>query len=476
MEIPRQDPAARITRRGVGLLAGAALTSAALGPAAPRPSAQTTGAPAERDSTDKAPRRPNILVITADDLGWKDLSCYGSDHIATPNLDRLAAGGVRFSQGYSTGAVCSPTRFALYTGQYPARLRGGLIEPIKQPHPEHGLPPGHPTLASLLADAGYTTAMHGKWHCGYLPWYSPLRSGWQEFFGNFAGSLDYYSKVNHHGEHDLYEGEEPVQVPGYYTDILTDRTVEFLRRDHERPWLLNLNYNAAHWPWERRGDTDVSRRLTERARNGDSTALSHQDGGSLAIYREMIEALDEGIGRIINTLRRTGQERDTLVLFFSDNGGERFSQNWPLFADKGALYEGGIRVPTILRWPAGISGNQVNDTPVASQDWTATLLEAAGARVPTSYQLDGTSLFGHLVRGERAPKHDLFWRTRVARALRRDKWKYLRTRGPNGPEDKLFDLSTDLRERANLSATHPDVLAALRRSWEKINADLLSYG
>lgn len=471
MRTPSEEPhnAPHLTRRGIGLLASAALGTAALG--------KTVSAEREFTAAPTAPqRKPNILVIIGDDLGWKDLGCYGSSHIRTPNLDRLAAQGTRFTQGYSSAAVCSPTRIALYTGRYPGRLPGGLVEPITKPNPRHGLPPEHPTLASLLGSNGYTTALFGKWHCGYLPWFSPTKSGWHEFFGNFSGALDYHSKVSHNAVHDLYEGEEPVRKPGYYTDLVTDRTVEFLRRKHDRPWLLNLNFTSAHWPWERRGDTEVSKELTARVRAGEHKALSHQDGGSVAIYREMVETLDQSVGRVLDTLRATGQERDTIVLFFSDNGGERFSESWPLSSGKGALYEGGIRVPTTLRWPAKVSGGQVSHTPVVSHDWTATLLEAAGAAIPNGYSLDGTSLAGHLFRGERAPQRDLFWRTRVARALRRGKWKYLRTPGDgSGPRESLFDLSTDIGEQANLADKRPQLLNSLRQSWEEINADLLTY-
>jgi arylsulfatase A-like enzyme len=416
-------------------------------------------------------RRPNVLVILGDDLGWADLGCYGSPHIRTPWLDRLAAGGVRFTDAYSAAAVCSPTRFGLYTGRYPGRLKGGLEEPIARPDELHGIPPGHPTLASLLKAAGYETAMFGKWHCGFLPWYSPLKSGWDTFFGNLSGAVDYYSKISSNGV-DLYEGEVPTESLGYYTETLAERAAAFVRRKHDGPWLLNLNFTAPHWPWEGPGDRGTSAEITARVKAGDQRALWHDDGGSLATYRRMVEALDAGVGEVLRALRETGQERDTLVLFSSDNGGERWSYQWPLSGAKASLNEGGIRVPTILRWPARIRPRQISRVPVITQDWTATILDAAEVKPAASHPLDGRSLAPYLLQGAKAPEHDLFWRTRSSRALRRGRWKYLRA----ATADALYDLDADPREQADLARRRPEVLKALAARWEEIDKDLLPYG
>ncbi|MWK37820.1 sulfatase-like hydrolase/transferase [Actinomadura sp. J1-007] len=467
-----------LTRRGaVGALGAAAAAGTVL--------AAGTGtagaAPAERPfragtgAAGRGARRPNVLIILGDDLGWADLGCYGAPEIRTPHLDRLARQGVRFTDAYSAAAVCSPTRFGLYTGRYPGRLRGGLEEPIARPHELHGIPPGHPTLASLLKGAGYATAMFGKWHCGFLPWYSPLKSGWDTFFGNLSGAVDYYSKITAQGR-DLYEGEVPAESLGYYTDTLADRAAEFVRARHDRPWLLNLNFTAPHWPWEGPGDRPTSDAITARVEAGDANALWHEDGGSLATYRRMVEAMDAGIGRVLRALRDTGQERDTLVLFSSDNGGERWSYQWPLTGSKASLNEGGIRVPNILRWPARIGPRQVSRVPVITQDWTATVLEVAGARPAASHPLDGRSLAPYLLDGADPPRHELFWRTRTSRALRDGRWKYLRAPGPAaGPADRLYDLDADPREQADLARAHPDVLRRLTARWERIAQDLLPY-
>ncbi|HET6856211.1 MAG TPA: sulfatase-like hydrolase/transferase, partial [Streptomyces sp.] len=460
----------KLSRRAFGGVVGAG--AAAVGgltadPALAVPVASSREKPF-RAATGRRSRRPNILFILGDDLGWADLSSYGSAHIRTPHLDRLARQGVRFTDAYSGSATCSPTRFSLYTGRFPGRTKGGLAEPIADR--SVGLEPTHPTLASLLKGAGYATALIGKWHCGHLPDYSPTRSGWEEFFGNFGGALEYYSKLGLSGEYDLYEGDAQYKDLRYYTRILTERASEYVRREHDRPWLLNLNFTTPHWPWIADGDEEASAEIVRRIKAGDRGALWHQDGGSVEKYKEMVEDLDRSVGEVLDALRRSGQEEDTLVFFASDNGGERFSYNWPLSGNKSSLQEGGIRVPTIVRWPARIDGRQVSEAPVFTPDWTATLLEMAGARPDPAYPLDGASLAGYLLRGERAPERDLFWRVRGERALRRGEWKYYR--GPGG-EDQLFRLTQDAREQADRASAEPERLAALRAAWERTDAALL---
>ena len=458
-----------LSRRG---LAGAAV--GALGAAAVVGAAEPAGAEQPfRAIARKGPRpRPNLLVILADDLGAADLSSYGSPDIDTPNLDALAASGVRFTQGYSAGAVCSPTRIALYTGRHPARTPGGLQEPIGAPGPRNGIPPEHPTLASLLKRSGYSTHMVGKWHGGFLPHFSPLKSGWDSFFGNYSGGVDYFSKWSGNG-YDLWDGEKQVEDPRYYTDIITEKAVGVIRdvADQRAPWLLNLNFTSPHWPWEGPGDKAVSDEITAKVKAGNGQALFHYDGGSLEKYKEMVENLDTAIGKVLAALKRTGQDRDTLVLFVSDNGGERFSYNWPFTGNKSGVNEGGIRVPAILSWPGRIGKRQVDDTPVTTVDWTATFLELGGAEPDSAYPLDGTSLVPHLFGGEEVPERDLFWRTRSGRALRRGDLKYVRL----GGTDRLYDLGADVREQADLATRRPSDLAELRAAWEGIDATLLPY-
>ena len=432
---------------------------------------------------------PNLIFILADDLGWADLGCFGSTEIATPNLDRLAAQGVRFTHAYASSSWCSPTRIGLYTGRNPGRLQAGLEEPLRTRTEENGIPADHPTLPSLLVDAGYETAMFGKWHCGWLPWFSPLRIGFQTFFGNLDGAMDYFEHIGTLGEHDLWEGETPVEMTGYYTDLVSERAAAFVAADRDRPFYLQVNYTAPHWPWEGRDDADVGAALRRDYEDGTvQFPLLHKDAGSLAKYGELVEAMDDGIGRIVDALAAAGRTDDTMILFCSDNGGERWSKNWPFVGEKGDLTEGGIRVPFILRWPAAVSAGQVSDHPNITADWTATMLEAAGTGPDPEWPLDGISLLPWLVDGADYPAHDLFWRISSQGALRRGRFKYLRdgrdrgrlgnwprTFPDGGHYELLYDVTVDGREMADVARHHPDVVAELRAAWEAIDAELLPY-
>lgn len=409
------------------------------------------------------PRRPNFVFILADDLGHADLGCYGARATlpVSPALDALAVAGLRFTQGYANSPVCSPTRFALMTGRWQYRLRGAAEEPLlgtARGDKVIGLAPEHPTLPSLLRQAGYATALFGKWHLGYPPHFGPLKSGYERYFGPLSGAVDYFSHRDLGGEHDLYQQDERVVRSGYLTDLISDAAVDFVQQqDGRRPFLLSVHYTAPHWPWETRDDEAESRRI--------GCKLAHLDGGSLATYQQMIRHMDEGIGRIVAALRRTGRLDDTLIVFTSDNGGERFSDNWPFVGGKMDLLEGGIRVPLLAHWPACIAPAQECDTPVITMDWPATMLAAAGVCPHPDYPLDGSSLLPLLDGTGRIPDRALHWRMkhRQQRATRHGAWKYLALDG----HEYLFDLSTDERERANLARRYPERLAHLRTQWEQ---------
>jgi arylsulfatase A-like enzyme len=450
--------------------------------------------PNERPFTARAgarPVRPNVVFILADDLGWADLGCYGSRAIRTPNLDRLAAGGVRFTHGYAATPWCSSTRIALYTGRNPGRLPAGLEEPLRTRADGMGIPDGHPTLPSLLLDAGYETAMFGKWHCGWLPWFSPLRIGFQTFFGNLDGAVDYFEHIGTLGEPDLYEGETPVEQVGYYTDLISERAAAFVAAERDRPFYVQVNYTAPHWPWEGRADAATGARIrADYESKAVPFPMLHLDGGSLAKYGELVELMDEGIGRILDALDTprpdgTTAADDTIVVFTSDNGGERWSDNWPLVGNKGDVTEGGIRVPTIFRWPAAIDGAQVCDDPVITHDWTATIVRAAGTAPGPDHPLDGVDLYDWLVDGAPYPTHDLFWRISSQGALRRGRFKYVRDLRDQavlgnwprrrGPHEFLYDVTVDGREAADVSRHHPELVADLRAAWDAVDRELLSY-
>jgi arylsulfatase A-like enzyme len=411
------------------------------------------------------PKRPNIVFIMADDLGYADVGCYGRPELNTPNIDRIALRGALLTQGYANSAVCSATRLALITGRYQYRLPLGLEEPLGG-KTDVGLPPDHPTLPSLLRQAGYATALVGKWHLGVLPHFSPLKSGYDTFFGIRSGVADYYSHQNARQQHDLWEGDEPVTRDGYLTDLLGDRAVDTI--DHvakrDQPFLLSLHFNAPHWPWEAPGDSGESNRL--RGSN-----LRHFDGGTQRTYHRMIEAMDGQIGRVLQVLDAHRVTDNTIVIFTSDNGGERFSDTWPFTGIKTELLEGGLRVPTLICWPACIPAGQVNTQVAITMDWFTTLLEAAGTVPNPAYPPDGINLLPMLTCESAPVPRRLFWRykTNAQRAVRDGDFKYLKIRD----NTYLFDVVSDPRERANLRERRRDITDRLIAEWNMWNAQML---
>jgi len=419
-------------------------------------------------------KRPNIIFIVADDLGFADLGCYGGREAefgpVSPVIDQLAANGLRLTEGYANSPVCSPTRFALMTARYQYRLRGAADEPISSKSKGSttlGLPPEHPTLPSLLKAAGYHTALIGKWHLGYPPTFSPLQSGYDEFFGPMSGGVDYFTHCSNNGTHDLYLGDAEHAEEGYLTDLLSQRSVDYVRRMAEpsregQPFFLSLHYTAPHWPWETRDDADVAEQVKDH--------LFHLDGGNIHTYRRMIHHMDEGIGWVVEALRETGQLDNTLIVFTSDNGGERFSDNWPLVGGKMDLTEGGIRVPWIAHWPAVISPGSISGQHCMTMDWSATMLDLGGAAAAPSHPLDGVSLKALLHDPTCNTERPMFWRMnhRGQRAMRMGSWKYLRVDG----HDYLFNIHADARERANLAKREPERLNTMRQAWEDWNATM----
>jgi arylsulfatase A-like enzyme len=409
-------------------------------------------------------QKPNIIFIVADDLGYADLGCYGGRDAdfgpVSPVLDRLAARGIRFTQGYANSPVCSPTRFAMITARYQYRLRGAAEEPINSKSRGSallGLPPEHPTLPSLLRAAGYCTALVGKWHLGFPPAFGPLRSGYEEFFGPMSGGVDYFTHCDSSGRHDLWLGEEDCQQEGYLTDLLSRRAVDYVERmaTQEAPFFLSLHYTAPHWPWETRDDAAKAPVVKDN--------LFDLAGGNIETYRRMIHHMDEGIGSIMAALEKHGLADNTLLVFTSDNGGERFSDNWPLVGGKMDLTEGGIRVPWIAHWPNVIRPGGESAQHCMTMDWSATMLEAAGVSPDPQYPLDGVSLMPVLRDAAHTFARPLHWRMnhRGQRALREGDWKYLQVDG----NEYLFNIPADERERANQAHKEPTRLAKMRDAW-----------
>jgi len=411
--------------------------------------------------------KPNIVFIVADDLGYADLGCYGGRDAdfgpVSPVLDGLAARGMRFTQGYSNSPVCSPTRFAMITGRYQYRLRGAAEEPIRSDRGSTtlGLPPDHPTLPSLLKAGGYRTALIGKWHLGYPPHFGPLKSGYEEFFGPLSGGVDYFTHCDSRGNHDLWLGDDEHHTETYLTDLLSDRAVDYVGRmaQQDAPFFLSLHYTAPHWPWETREDAERAPVVKDN--------LFDLSGGNIHTYRRMVHHMDEGIGRLMAALQEHGLADNTLVVFTSDNGGERFSDSWPLVGGKMDLTEGGIRVPWIAHWPAAIAPGGVTPQACLTMDWSATMLAAAGMAQDAGYPLDGVSLLPVLRDPAATFSRPMHWRMnhRGQQAMRDGDWKYLRVDG----NDYLFDIGTDERERANLARKEPERLVKMRAAWDAWN-------
>lgn len=402
---------------------------------------------------------PNILLIMADDLGYGDLSLTGRTDYATPVLDQLASEGAQLTQAYSAAPVCTPTRVALMTGRYPARNPIGLYEPLTtQPT---GLATQPATLALLLKDAGYETALIGKWHLGLLPDFLPPAHGFDEFFGFAGAAADYATHIDTEAlEHHFYDGAKRVRVQGYLTDLFSERAAEFIARQHSKPFFLNLQYNAPHWPWQAPGDPAYP------------DSLRWAKGGSPATYARMMTSLDAGVGRVLAALRTRNLERNTLVIFTSDNGGERFSHMGPFSHGKMTLWEGGIRVAAFARWPDRIRPGTTTHQVATTMDWTATFLATAGAAIQPDAPLDGIDLMPALT-GAAPVERTLCWRVfqrRKQKAVRRGNWKYLQTEDG----EYLFDLAADSGEKHNLKSTHPDVFAELKAGLAQWESQVLS--
>jgi arylsulfatase A-like enzyme len=415
-------------------------------------------------------KRPNILFILADDLGYGDLSCYGRPDYGTPVLDAFAKQGVKFMSAYAAAPVCTPTRCAYITGRYPQRLPVGLEEPLKRTSPaDIGLPPNHPTIASALKNNGYATALVGKWHLGWKPEFGPNRHGFDEFFGILSGAADYFTHKASDapgapaggGAPDLWENLTPVERVGYLTDLLSDKAAEIIERSHTKPFFLSLQYNAPHSPWE--GPEDAAIGHTTHG-PGPMT-----NGGSLTIYGAMMKSMDAGIGRVLKALERAKLERDTLVIFTSDNGGERYSFNWPFSFAKGYLWEGGTRVPAMVRWTGVIPAGRVTEQAAITMDWTATILGVTGTAADPAYPLDGENLMPICTAQRAAHDRALFWRVTEFDAARIGRWKYLKESG----HEHLFDLSVDPGEKADLRTAHADTFERVRQQYLAWNAQML---
>lgn len=400
--------------------------------------------------------RPNIVLIISDDLGYGDLGVTGRTDYHTPVLDQLARSGVMLTQMYTAAPVCTPTRVALITGRYPARTLAGLYEPLTTQR--IGVPPNPPTLGLLMKAAGYETALVGKWHLGTEPAFHPLRHGFDEFYGFLGAAADYASHVDTEWLRNLFQdGTRTVTTPGYLTDLFTERAVRIVSRRRSRPFFLNLQYNAPHWPWQAPGDPP----------HADTTDFA--SGGSPQTFGRMVERMDEGVGRVLEALHRAGVENDTLVFFSSDNGGERFSHMGPFSAGKMTLNEGGIRVAAMARWPGVIPTASRTGQVAVTMDLTATFAALASGAVPAAPPMDGIDLMPALAGARGTVPRELFWRIfqrRRQKAVRSGDWKYLQKQ----EGEFLYDLAADPGEKQDLKAAQPAVFQRLKErmaAWER---------
>ena len=430
-------------------------------------------APAHRVARAQQPdSRPNVVLILMDDMGYGDLGSYGVTDARTPNLDRLARDGVRLTDAYANGATCSPTRAGLISGQY--QQRWGIEWPLGSVPGDsaRGLPVVGGSLPALLKQRGYATGLIGKWHLGFTDAYGPNAHGFDEFWGFRSGALDYYTHRRGDGRPDLYENTTPVEAPGYLTDEITTRAVRFIDRHALGPFYLEVAFNAVHWPFEPPGMTAGADHGTRDAGTDDRALFDRPDAAkprTRADYVRMLERADSGVGEILATLDRRGLRRNTLVIFTNDNGGEWLSRNAPLSNRKNTVWEGGIRVPLILRWPGHLPANATSRQVAITMDLTASILALAGATPPTGYRLDGIDILPILEGKSPVVERRLFWRVRrpiAQTAVRSGRWKLMIIANTF----YLFDVAADPGERHDLTAIHPEMVRGLSEAiaaWER---------
>lgn len=421
----------------------------------------------------KTDRKPNIVVIVADDLGYADLGFQGGKDIPTPNLDALQKRSVQCTSGYVSGPYCSPTRAALLTGRYQQRF-GHEFNP--GPPTEEGKPvgldPTQTTIADRLKSAGYKTALVGKWHLGNAEKLRPNQRGFDEFFGFLGGAHDYFKPGA--GPNALHRNNDPIPADGYLTDSFEKESVAFIDRNAKNPFFLYLAFNAVHAPLQ--------------AKPEDESKFASIADEKRRPYAGMLHRMDHAIGQVTAKLKAAGLENDTLVFFISDNGGppNNGSSNGPLHGFKATTWEGGVRVPFLVSWPGKLPEGKKYDHPVIQLDILPTALAAAGVETKAKY--DGVDLLPFLSGKDAAPPHDsLFWRFGAQWAIRSGDWKLVKAAerrannrnefenpAPATPDGaRLFNLATDLGETKDLAAENPQKVAELSAKWKAWEKELV---
>jgi N-acetylgalactosamine-6-sulfatase len=411
----------------------------------------------------------------ADDLGYGDVGCYSCSDIRTPAIDGLAAEGIRFTTFYSNAPECTPTRTALLTGRYQHRV-GGLEcalgignvgrydDAIRLRRTnDMGLPVEETSITRMLKDAGYATAISGKWHLGYEPKFFPLKHGFDSWFGPVGGAVDYFHHNEYTGEPALYENDKSIEREGYLTDLITDEAVGFIQSRQKKPFFLYVAYTAPHTPYQGPGD-----------KKPEPVAQDDYNKGSRKTYAAMVERMDQGIDRILKALNDAGLTKNTLVIFMSDNGANKTGDNSPFSGYKGNLFEGGIRVPCIVKWPGVLTRGVVSNQACMTMDFSRSIVGAAGAKSPAGRAFDGMDILWAIATNRPVQKRTLFWRARRAertrRAVRDGSLKYIRLQDGDDVKEYLFDLERDPAEKNNLFNDQPDNVLRLKtllQNWEQ---------
>jgi len=425
-------------------------------------------------ATQPAPQRPpNFIVILVDDLGYGDTGTYGSTRNNTPHIDRLAREGLRFTDFHSNGPMCTPTRAALLTGRYQNRLGQAFESPLGAD--DKGLPLEQITLAEALVEAGYVSGAFGKWHLGRFPPWLPTSQGFEEFWGLGSGDGDHHSHMDRSGRKDWWHNDESKMETGYTAELITDHSIDFIERNKDRPFFLYMPHLAIHFPWQ--GPDDEGYRV-EGGDYHNLTKLGYfeDDKDPSGKVKNMVEAVDRSVGRIVDAVKANGLAESTLIIFTSDNGGyltyqggyHNISSNGPLRGQKTQVYEGGIRVPAIAWWPGRIEPGVADDL-TASFDLFPTFLDLAGLGTRHDLALDGTNLTSLLFDREPVPARTIFWRMRDHRAGRQGPWKLVAL-GDTAPE--LYNLENDIGETTNLAVKRSELTHQLLTDLEAWEADV----